>query len=471
MNDTALCTSSSRYIKEKKYCNRRALENVGIFFLFSLFVMPQYCGIPTPVFDFTVLRIALLLLLLVILSEPKSVKEFGMILFRSKAICMLIPYFIVLIYTMLFRADINALLNPFFEIFQFALCMYLFLDVLDTKRVFHILVCFLYTLAILGILEYLLGTTPFYYLKTIDGIYTGRFVRSGHYRIMSSCSHSLGYGLLLIVSCPIACYDAEKKEISLIKHFPLLVLLIINIFLTGSRSTLVCMIIEMFLMFCMLSKEKMKRVFLVAFVMLIVASVFLILFRHTEIARYILLQMTTLLDQLLGTTYSVQYGANMEALGSSANYRAQLKYIYQVDWLNPLLGIGRRRTFASEINGSFIKSIDDFYVAEYVRYAYPGLFSFVFFLGYHMVKMAIGSFRYQSGLCRVLLVGMGSYLLNLHWVDSLQTLKYLYILIALYYMWEIRELPTLKEKKENQDSCVKNGGKNTPSRYIRRKQI
>ena len=76
-----------------------------------------------------------------------------------------------------------------------------------------------------------------------------------------------------------------------------------------------------------------------------------------------------------------------DALGSSSDYRDQLKYIFTIDWLNPMLGIGRKRSFASEINGSFIQSIDNFYIAEYVRYAYPGLAAYVLILLYYLYKM------------------------------------------------------------------------------------
>ena len=94
-----------------------------------------------------------------------------------------------------------------------------------------------------------------------------------------------------------------------------------------------------------------------------------------------MLQITSILDELLGTELAVQFGADLTALSSSSNYRDQLKYIFTVDWLNPLLGLGRKRSFKSEINGSFIESVDNFYIAEYVRYAYPGMITYLLFLG------------------------------------------------------------------------------------------
>ena len=119
-------------------------------------------------------------------------------------------------------------------------------------------------------------------------------------------------------------------------------------------------------------------------------------------------------------------------MGSSANYREQLKYIFTLDWLNPLLGIGRKRSFSSELNGSFIVSVDNFYIAEYIRYAYPGLAAFVLYISYFIVGLVKKSIRRQDAIYKVLLIGCLCYLINLFWVDSLQTLKYLYVLLALY---------------------------------------
>ena len=122
----------------------------------------------------------------------------------------------------------------------------------------------------------------------------------------------------------------------------------------------------------------------------------------------------------------------MKALGSSSDYRAQLKYIFQVDWLNPLLGIGRNRSFACEINGTYIYSVDSFYIAEYIRYAYPGMITYIVYLLYFLIRMLKSSIRNRSQISKMLFTGAFCYCVNLLWLDSLQTLKYLYILFALF---------------------------------------
>ena len=109
----------------------------------------------------------------------------------------------------------------------------------------------------------------------------------------------------------------------------------------------------------------------------------------TPPGRYIMLQLTSLVDTLFHTSYSVNYGADISQLRSSSAYRDQLKGIYKLDWLNPILGIGRKRKFSSVVDGHVLISIDNFYIADFIRYAYPGEVSFLFFIfyyGYRMLK-------------------------------------------------------------------------------------
>ena len=74
-----------------------------------------------------------------------------------------------------------------------------------------------------------------------------------------------------------------------------------------------------------------------------------------------------------------------------------------------------------------------------------------------MFGMCKIAFKEQSALAKILLVGCACYLLNLKWVDSLQTLKYLYVMFAIY----------LAIPKQNQLILEKEQNKKL-SKYIRR---
>lgn len=420
----------SKYIKSPR--ENKIFYVVSIVFLFSLFVLPQYFGIPFPMFDFTALRIMIIVLFLLIFGDRDRRNDFIRIIANYRYSLVLVPYLMVTGYTMILRVDINAFLNPFLEIVAMYLLIYVIKYSLGIEKTINLLVAFTYLIAILGMIEFVVGRSPFSYLETISGIYTGEFIRSGHYRIMGPCNHSLGYGLMLVAVTPVSCIDIKEKSVNILKHPMLLVLLLANVFFTGSRSTLGVFIIEIFLLFLFSDNSVKKKAILIFGMVLALAAVYVIVFNKSSVSQYIMLQITTISDEIFGTDWSVQYGASKDALSSSSNYREQLMSIFTLDWLNPFLGIGRKRAFASEINGSYIHSVDSFYIAEYIRYAYPGLFSYIFYLMYFITGMLKKFKQKSSGIYKGLFTAVVCYLINLYWVDSLQTLKYMYIIFVLY---------------------------------------
>ena len=50
-----------------------------------------------------------------------------------------------------------------------------------------------------------------------------------------------------------------------------------------------------------------------------------------------------------------------------------------------------------------------------------------------VVTMCKGVLKYKSSVMQMALVGTVCYFINLWWVDALQTLKYEYIIIAIFY--------------------------------------
>lgn len=443
---------NSKYIKPAR--ENKIFYVVSIVFLFSLFVLPQYFGVPFPMFDFTMLRIMIILLFLLILSDRDRRNDFVKVITNYRYSLVLIPYLLVIGYTMVLRVDINAFLNPFLEIVAMYLTIYVIKYSLGIEKTINILVGFTYLIAILGMVEFVMGRSPFSYLETISGIYTGQFIRSGHYRIMGPCNHSLGYGLMLVSITPIVCIDIKEKCVNILKHPFLMILLLANVFFTGSRSTLSVFIVEIFLLFFFSDNYTKKKSIIIFGMVLSVVTVYVMVFNNSTIAQYIMLQLTTIIDEIFGTDFSLSYGASKDALSSSSNYRDQLASIFTLDWLNPLLGIGRKRAFSSEINGSFIHSVDSFYIAEYIRYAYPGLFAYLLYIGYFIVSMVKKFKSKQGGIYKGLFVAAVCYLINLYWVDSLQTLKYIYIIFVIYiiYAGDEEKIQVVKIERNKIDS-------------------
>ncbi len=459
--------SKTKYIKPAREHKFFYVAAVG--FLFTMYVLPQYFGIPFPLFDLTALRIMIVVLVVLIVGENNRWNDLVRVILKEPVGLVLLPYLFVVGYTMVLRVDINAFLNPFIEIMTFYLVIYVIRHCLGIEKTIQLMIGFMYLITFLGVIEYVMGRSPFSYLETIRGIYTGQFVRSGNYRIMSSAVHSLGYGLILVTMVPFACIDLEKNEINLLKRPILLVLIVMNAFLCGSRSTLSVVIIAVVLLMFLSRKAQTKRLILIGGAALIAFAGFLVVFHSSSIGQYIMLQITSIIDSLLGTEFSVAYGADLSALSSSSNYRDQLKYIFTLDWLNPFLGIGRSRGLIAEINGSYIKSVDDFYVAEYIRYAYPGLLSYGAFMLYCLYITWKKGFKAKSALAKGITIGMWCYMLNLKWVDSLQTLKYFYLLAAIIICIPVEE--EARKKKEKSSKYIKKQSseevENGKSKYCR----
>ena len=279
MENTSILTES-KYIRSSGEV--KAFSFISFMFFFTLYVMPQYFGFPLPVFDFTVLRIMLIIMFLFILGIKNKQRKFLELIAQAPYSRILIPYLFVLIYTAVFRTDINAFLNPVLELISFYLLIYVIGNCFGVKKTLEYILVFSWLLTVLGLAEYLLKSSPFSYLETIPGLSSGRFFRSGYYRIMGPANHSLGYGLILITMIPVICYDIEKEEINLLRHKLLMILAAANVFLTGSRSTLAVFLLEILMLALFSTGTNKKSLMLGGGVLLTVFIVFLLVFRNNS---------------------------------------------------------------------------------------------------------------------------------------------------------------------------------------------
>ena len=80
-----------------------------------------------------------------------------------------------------------------------------------------------------------------------------------------------------------------------------------------------------------------------------------------------------------------------------------------------------------------IKSIDNYYVQQYIKYAYPGLITYCLFIITTVITMVYNIIKYKSGTYKLLLIAVCCYFFNLWYLDALQTLKFVYVIIALFF--------------------------------------
>lgn len=425
------------------------LKNLKIFFFLNMFllvtdyIMPQYFGIDIG-FDLTCTRMGNVLFLVYLFINPKLLTHFCSTMVKCKFIIPFALYLLVAGYTMVLRVDINAFFMVFLEVLTLFILIYAIRYSIGVKRAVKWAIYSGYFFGLLGLVDYALGQSLMLkFLKTVPTM-VDNVSRSGQYRIMGPCQHPLGYGLYVILLLPMACIDFEKKEVFLFKRPILLMLLLVNAFLTGSRSTLGIVILEFFLILLFSNRKNVKKSLLYLLAAVVVFVLFLIVFYKTKIGQYAMMQIASIFDQFFGTEYAALFGAETNRLDDSKEYRKILPMIFTLDWLNPLVGRGVSRAFGAEINGFFIQSIDNYYISQYIKYAYPGLVTYVVVIVTVVATMIRGVIKYKSPIMKMTLVGTVCYFVNLWWVDALQTLKYEYIIIAIFYA----SYMVLEEKKD-----------------------
>lgn len=421
--------SNSKYIKDK---DPGLLKVLAVMFIISTIVVPQYFGIPLPGFDMSFIRIMIVVLMVVICSDRDKLYNFLDTIKYSRLFIALIPYLFVLCYTAAFRVDVKAFLNPFVEFYTMFLTIYIVKESIGVQKSIAVMIGCYYFLVFMGIAEYIKGDSFFKILQTLDGVVGGSFVRGGQYRIMGPASHSIAYGILLNIGVTLASLDMKKNKIYLFHRPVLFILLFINIIFTGSRSALAILLLNIPGIFLLSAKEEKKKTLMIGITGFFLMAIFVFATSGTPVGNYFMLQFTSIIDEILGTELSLNYGAT-KIIKDSSDYRDALWDVFDVDWLNPLVGIGRKRRFSTKINGRVLESLDNFYIAEYVRYAYPGMVSIILFFGYTIYIMVKKMLRNREDiyiksflLCTVL------YVVSLYFVDSIGTLKYCYLIIALF---------------------------------------
>lgn len=444
-------------LKNPELRGLKLLFAINMFLLIALFVMPQYFGIHIG-YDITSSRFANIILVVYALIQYKIFNLFIKTFLRCSVTIPLMLYLFVTAYTMVFRININSFMLVFLELLTLYMLVFAIRYVIGIKRAIKTIIGCSYFLAIYGFVEFAAGHSLYLqFLSTVPNVVANCY-RSGYYRIMGPCGHPIGYGLLLILLLAMACYDYEKEEIYLYKRPVLLVMILGNIFLTGSRSSQGLALVEVFMILLLSKGANKKKTFFYSLMILFGFAAFLALTYKTRIGNYILMQITVLIDHVLGTEIAVNFGADMTTLNNSENYREYLPEIFKMDWLNPLLGRGIQPGFGASViaeNGEtiYIKSVDNYYIVQYIKYAYPGLFTYLAYIITGAITMVRNLFKTKSELTKILLIGFCCYYINLWWVDALQTLKFIYIYLAIFFAQLIWQKD--REKAENgiKNSC------------------
>ena len=371
---------------------RISMYVMSVCFFFSIFFMPDYFGIKLGV-AFNMQRIFLIIIWCWIFKVEFRKRSMIRIIVENKTNIFIVLYLFVCLYTMVLRVDVGTLMNPLIDyIAVFYTTIYFMETYWDVKKFIAFITKIGYALCSLGILEAIVKKPFFGALETIPGMFVGRVIRDGSYRIMGPAHHPLGYGLFLLILFPLICYDEEKNKVYLLKNLPLVLMILLNVLLTGSRSTLGIMAIEILLLMFFSKKEERKQYWVIGSWVIILVTLLIILFLDTSLVQSILGRLATTIDGALGTSFASYLDLHSASLKDSSQYRTYLPMIFKLDWLNPILGRGNGYSFGWYVGDYWIVSIDNFYVGQYIKIAYPGLITIVLLFLANIKYVVIGMF-------------------------------------------------------------------------------
>ena len=177
--------------------SKTQLNNLKLFYFLNAFllitdyIMPQYFGLDIG-YDLTCTRFANIVIVIYLLLNPKLFTHFCVTVLKCKLTIPFALYLIVCGYTMVFRADINAFFMVFFEVLTLYMLIYGIKYVIGVKKAIIWGIRSAYFFGFLGIVDYALGQSLMLkFLKTVPTSVSNSY-RSGQYRIMGPCGHSLG---------------------------------------------------------------------------------------------------------------------------------------------------------------------------------------------------------------------------------------------------------------------------------------
>ncbi|WP_127531053.1 O-antigen ligase family protein [Paenibacillus kobensis] len=341
-----------------------------------------------------------------------------------------------------------------------------------------------FILAILGILEYFSQFNIFSLLdvSNYEGLKYHPFIRSGQLRVSSSFSHTLGYVMYLLIMIPIVFYQAtwaakegKKKRVF---YFSLILLLILNLFMTLSRSAMLAATVAVvtYAVFSV-AKSRMKFIFAVFYI------VFPLLFLSlTPVGKDIPgvstigSNINALSDALLGTQKVENFGNNEDPFV----YRnALIKYSFQLKGNEAIWGKGigfienePLEFYLPEIApfvATISRSIDNYYILTKLEQGWVGLV--VTLILFITVVFTAIRYRRKNNLNLMILVSFLAYFVQLFMVADLDTIKYFWMFLAVLSVFHSynanEELPKRESRNTicNQMKNKEGGNMNDSSVY------
>ena len=348
------------------------------------------------------------------------------------------------LYTGIYRLDPYCIYGSILdEVMVFYLFVYILKHEITLKEFIRFIQIALTVLCIEGLWEAATGINLFGLISFASDDWGVYGTRGGNSRICGNMHHSIGFGIYLSILFILSCVDVERKRLYLFRSPVLFVLASVCVFLTGSRAPLGIYIMSIVLL-CLFSRrdERIKSILILAAVVSGFA-IFTMLVYRTEVGRQIMFMLTAMWDSIFDTDYSMSWGVSVRG---STEYRDALAKVFDLGYFNKLMGRGASYGFSVVIDGYWLASCDNSYVAMYIGYAYPGLIMMVghavMIIGYAVDGLR----KYGPMLFGAAIVMTICYFVNIWFVATMGTYFFVWMLFALTYLASKNQI---KEKDNN----------------------
>lgn len=432
-------------------------------YLFAVFALPQYFGVQLPGFAMTAQRMALICVLIAIFINQKRVDAFfitntGPML---GSVAIMLPFVFISLATAILRSDPNSFFNFFIDAFlPMLIMMYLASNVFTLDELMRFLKIVLMVVCITCYLDALvLHRNPYSFIHTIQSISGGSTYRASSYRVAAMTSHPIALGMYFVIMTPLMCIDVDRRKINIAEHWGLLLLICGSMLLCGSRMPQATFLVELVALF-ILTERDVKRVILPYMLVFGAFAVLVIYLLRDEshIRSYVILNVYQMMDTVFGTTFVLEeFGYWQWKYIQSWDYRNLLPLLLFSDDYNPLLGLGVKAAnydnFSAVVGGRVIVSIDNYYVIQYLQFAWPGLIAMIAVFLHALKCCVVGLFDNSNAVCRALFVSVCLYFINLWFVADLGTFKYAFSLFGLAFVYSrgegLNRLSSKSEEAEN----------------------
>lgn len=401
-------------------------------YLISFAILPDWFGFYLGML-FSAKRIMLFVCFAMILFSRKRLNRFVQMIKKLTVANVLIGlYMFVRLYTAVYRRNVQTFAGEFLDgVMVFYFFCYLLKYEISKASMFKFLRITLWILCLCGLFEYLTQINLFSFLNTSNAFGVGANIR-GELRLRGNCHHPIQFGMYISMLFCLSCYDPKTEKLFLFRHPVLFILASLCVFFSGSRGPFGLYLFSL-PMICLFSgrDERIKSFVILSAIIAVFVLVMLFVYK-TYAGQWTLHMFASVVDSIFDTTLVNDHFSQLGiSYDSSTAYRDALAKVFQLDYLNPLVGRGGGYSLSVAIDGIWLRSGDNNFVTTYIAYAYPGLITqallFLLCLGLSLR----GRIKQKEPLFGAIFVAAIAYIIGLWFVAAMGTFMYFWMLLAI----------------------------------------